>query len=263
MIRDALGVLMIVSGEIATGLLTVAPASGSRMSVLLGGKKLAEASSAAMIFHHRVAAADHVRAFSVLTSQDSGFSTSVAAVARAGIESFARGWWLLRSDSAEELRHKGALAVASELRAAGKRGIRMRDPDLAIAQALQEAEADLTSASAGQPKLTLPGYAALAIEILEAADTSEARATYAHMSGIAHGEVTFTTGLGGNPGARPGERDWLQLPDHNFQHYALTLFAVNVQFMNVLVDSWAIADFTEVWHAALRESAAILQSAGG
>jgi hypothetical protein len=207
-----------------------------------------------MIFHHRVAAADHVRAFLLLTEVDRTFATSTAALVRAGIESFARGWWLLRSESPAEIRHKGALAVAEELRAAGKRGIRMRDPDLEIDAALARAEEDLSAASSGRPTLRLPGYSTLAVELLEASGTSEARATYAHLSGIAHGEVTFTTGLGANPAARPGELDWLELPDHNFQHYALTLYAVNMHFMDVLVRSWGLSDITETWSAVLRAS---------
>lgn len=257
-IGEALELFIRESGQVANELATTDIAPGSKFAHLLDGAPLRESPGAATILHHRVAAADHARAFVVLTSVDRSFATSTAAVVRAGVESFARGWWLLRSETAAELRHKSALAVASELRVAARRGVGMRDADVTTSEALARAEESLAVAAAGRPELRVPSYSTLAIEMLKASGTDPAEATYSHLSGVAHGEVTFTTGLGANPSAKPGDREWLELPDHNFQHYALTLFAVNMTFTNELVNAWGDEKITNDWRSVVERSVAML-----
>ena len=257
-IGEALELFIRESGQVANDLATTDIASGSKMAHLLGGAPLRESPGAAMILHHRVAAADHVRAFVVLTSVDRTFATSTAAIVRAGVESFARGWWLVRSGTAAELSHKSALAVASELRVAARRGVGMRDADLTTSEALARAEESLSIAAAGRSNLRVPSYSTLAIEMLKASGTELAEATYSLLSGVAHGEVTFTTGLGANPAAKPGDLEWLELPDHNFQHYALTLFAVNMTFTNELVTAWGDETIASDWRAVVERSVALL-----
>lgn len=133
--------------------------------------------------------------------------------------------------------------VVEELKGAERRGVEMLSGE-PIAEAIARATRERDAIEDTFPE-TLPSYAKLAVDSLAPSDTDPST-IYSHLSGVAHGEVIFTSSLATDPlGGPQGE---LALPAQNLVSYCSWIFTATAAGMFELFEQWDLpADVTEAF----------------
>ncbi|MCU1479289.1 MAG: hypothetical protein JWQ19_75 [Subtercola sp.] len=163
------------------------------------------------ILFSNAAGADHARAF-INTVNSKRYTFSLATLTRGGVEAFAKSYFLLSSQDAEELVSRHISIAIAEMTVSGKHNKFMTQTG---------EETDINEYLAGLRRvlldLNLPlldkskvGLTPLATTLLDqGANTGMGRKFYSQLSGVAHGE---TAALGMFMVAQPGKVEFRMVP---------------------------------------------------
>ena len=203
---------------------------------------------------------DYFHAFARLLRMEETFGPSLAALVRGFIEASGRLWWLLSSESPEELAYRAAMMQLGEARMAAKRGVRSArvfanggHEEISAEKAVEEAEALLARVRVPGGEETVPGYTALATAVLEAAGVADPVMEYSHLSGAAHGEAGTNVGFSGRRrDASDGDvaAYTLGLPIRNANMYFWDVDHVLDLLLQRMIDLWGIEAERERWSAS-------------
>lgn len=158
------------------------------------------------------AGADHARAF-INTVNSQRYTFSLATLTRGGIEAFAKSYFLLSANSADELVSRHISLAIAEMTVSSRHNqfVTAGGEETDIAEYLVGLRKLLTGLDL--PLLARPevGLASLATTLLDqSASSGMGRKFYSQLSGVAHGE---TSALGMFHVARPGRVEFRMLPE--------------------------------------------------
>lgn len=120
----------------------------------------------------------------------------------------------------------------------------------AVADPLGEARTHLATVQVEGVTETVPGYRALAVAIMVAAEIDKPAAMYSHLSGVAHGESSTVGGLGSRRATVLADQVAafsMGLPIRNARTYLFALTTVLDAFMSRLMALWGIRAHEERW----------------
>lgn len=214
------------------------------------------ASAAATVSLLRAVANDHLQGFIQLLDADVPRTSSMAAIVRSCIETWARARWLIAAPSAVQAQYRARQMVVEELKEADRRGVEMLSGE-PIAEAIARATRERDTIEEAFPE-SMPPYTKLAVGSLAPSDT-DASTIYSHLSGVAHGEVIFTSSLATDPlGESQGE---LALPAQNLVSYCSWIFTATAAGMFDLFEHWDLpTDATQAFSRVVISVAESLSS---
>lgn len=230
------------------------PAAGSRAAEMMDGRTF-RSTPFVDVSVFMAAATDQFRATATLIRVPESFSPSIAALTRSTIEVLGRASWLLAATDYQDFRHRMVAARAKELQLGEVRGIRvvrLASDGLVTDDAglVEEARAELTDARGDGQELRVPGYTALATELMEVADVDNPRAVYSFLSGASHGEASTVAGLG-VPDLTSGEGRsatyTFALTSQHARTYSWALTHCLDYVIETLVEMWGVGRFVERW----------------
>jgi hypothetical protein len=203
---------------------------------------------------------DYLHAFARLLRMEEIFGPSLAALVRGFVETAGRLWWLLSSETPEQLAHRAAAMQLGETTMSAKRGVTIarvfndgHREEVSPEDAVREAQANLERVRVPGAQEVVPGYTALATAVLAAAGVTDPVMEYSHLSGVAHGEVRTNIGFsGGRVGATEDAvaTHTLGLPIRNANMYFWDLDHVLNLVLQRMIEMWGIDAERERWDAA-------------
>lgn len=194
-------------------------------------------SAAATVSLLRAVANDHLQGFVQLLGGDVPRAASMATIVRSCIETWARARWLMSAQTPEQAEYRARLMVVEELMVAERRGVQMLNSE-PIVDAIKRATAERDAIEGATPE-KLPRYTELAVESLPDGEPSPST-IYSHLSGVAHGEVIFTSSLAKDPLGH-GQAE-LALPAQNLASYCNWIFGASTLGMFELLERWDIPE---------------------
>jgi hypothetical protein len=230
-----LGLLLDACRQVADSMLQNQPMGG----VLAGNiARLEENPAADAVSLHRAVAVDHLAAFSELLAIPASHAPSLASLARSCIETWGRAWWIMTSTSTAQAEYRARAMVVEELMTARKRGVTLLSRE-SIEDALDRAKSERDSVVDAQSEF-VPGYTALAQDLLKQAGVTDDAAAYSHLSGVAHGEAIFTESLSDRPKDGANAPAMIGLPSKNLFVYCTELLGVTAIATHLLIQAWGL-----------------------
>ena len=253
-----IGQLVDASRLVGLSMMRHSPSSGVLSSD--DGQQFLNSAAHGAALHH-AAAVDHLGSFTDLLSLPTSHGPSLASLVRSCLETWGRAWWLISAATHDQAQYRARAMVVKELKAADSRGIVLLTEE-SMGEAIERATLDRDSVPGAHDE-SVPGYGALARELLQQCGSSKAEATaaYSHLSGVAHGESIFTESLSEQPHGGIGARSPVSLPSRNLSVYRTQMFAITTMVTTLLIKNWGLPETDgEAFMAAVAQTAACLQT---
>lgn len=202
------------------------------------------------------AATDHFHAFARLLRKEEPYGPSLAALSRAFCEVAGRAWWLLQSADDAQLEHRAAAMSLRAMREGQGATVRVfsdgRREGIDHAEALREAEQQLSASVVKGRRERVPDYTRLATDVMTAAGVADAVEEYSHLSGVTHGNAIHIGGMGSicSHQADGYATVSLGLPIRNANQYLWTMTHVLDVVMTPLLEITSAPAALDRWTAA-------------